>query len=205
MELVFAFGADSEAKRVEQTLRKLGWYRNKGYSPFLPEGIDENSSLDQIREAVENAFDARGYEAFARKAEMDFGRISGDFEVFLKDTFGEVPESFRVRLTRYGTGGSYNPPNMITCNIDTSRGYLTIAHEIVHIMIEPYVQKYAIGHWEKERTVDLILNSGRCGFADSGRRIKKYKGADRHVDPLFEKLFFQDMEGYFKAIGQAGS
>ena len=42
--------------------------------------------------------------------------------------------------------------------------FWNIAHEIVHIIIEPWIQKYKIQYQEKERIVDLILSSKEFYF-----------------------------------------
>ncbi len=62
-----------------------------------------------------------------------------------------------IRISAYGTYGYYWPhENKIFVNIHSGNIISTIKHEIIHLIIEPYIQKYNIGHEEKERLVNSL-------------------------------------------------
>ena len=63
-------------------------------------------------------------------------------------------------------GGSYKLPNLVIYNINNKKGFKTIVHEIIHLLIENQIQEFKIQHWEKERIVDLILNSDEFSFLE---------------------------------------
>lgn len=78
--------------------------------------------------------------------------------------FFHEPETFQfiVEISNYGPLGSYNPQNnTVTINLNTPFDPIeTIKHEMVHIMVEPFVKKYKISHNQKEiivKTISKIL------------------------------------------------
>jgi len=113
---------------------------------------------------------------------------------------GFNPEpSYKIILSKYGGGGSYDLPNEIIINFK-NRGekfIQTVVHEMVHLLIEPWIQKYKISHWTKERVTDLIsLKMGReLGCA---QRLPKSVDIER-IDKIFEE-FFPNIEEVIKNI-----
>jgi len=77
------------------------------------------------------------------------------------------------------------------------KGIKTIVHEIVHLMVEENIQKYKLEHFEKERLVDLILNSEKFSFLQYNSWQKDYHGAEKYVDDLFNEHFFESQEKFF--------
>ena len=90
--------------------------------------------------------------------QLEFNKIQTEFLIKLKTKFNdEIPEILDVKLTQYGTGGSYQPPKTIIINI-TNKNCLKVAlHEIVHLLAESTVQKQKLSHQEKEKLVESIL------------------------------------------------
>lgn len=96
------------------------------------------------------------------KINKAINRISGsinnwDFKIF---------DKYKVILTLYGPGGSYDPDNgtilIMTDPNGNFKGYddpaYTIIHEIIHIGIEEsIIGKFNIPHSLKERIVDLFI------------------------------------------------
>jgi len=192
------FGVKFEEHRIKDTLSKLEWFKNNGYKPHLPQGIDKNSNNEQIKEHIEKEYDQAEYEKISEKLRDDFSEISGDFQRVLVDIFGEnVPTIYDVFLTKYGVGGSYGMPNNVVFNIYNKKGIKTIVHEIVHLMVEENIQKYKLEHFEKERLVDLILNSEKFSFLQYNSWQKDYHGAEKYVDDLFNEHFFESQEKFF--------
>ena len=130
------------------------------------------------------------------------------FEVLQKGlaSLGLKPDNkYEVRLTRYGTGGSYHyasSPKMVMVNLEAKKRHAPaeiICHEIVHLCIESWIQKYKYGeelHWRKEHIVDLIM---REIFPDElMQNIDSKLGAQ--IDEIFENNK-TDMEEVIKQVG----
>ncbi len=75
-------------------------------------------------------------------------------------------DRYRVNLTLYGSGGSYNPEDGSLIILTTPQGQFrqydnpanTIIHEIVHIGIqESIIDRYQVPHTLKERIVDTFV------------------------------------------------
>jgi len=195
------FGIKFEERRIENTISKWEWFIDNGYKPKLPQDIDENSSNEQIKEQIEKEYDQAEYEEISEKLQGDFSEISGNLQRVLVNIFGEgVPTVYDVFLTKYGVGGSYGMPNNVVFNIYNKKGIKTIVHEVVHLMVEENVQKYEIEHFEKERLVDLILNSEKFSFLEYDSWQKNYHGAEKYIDDLFNKYFFESQEKFFTEI-----
>lgn len=89
---------------------------------------------------------------------------------------------------------------MDTTDINNKKGFKTIVHEIVHLLIENQIQKHKIQHWEKERIVDLILNSKEFGFLEYNYLQGNYQGVEKYIDELFNGHFFKNSENFFSKI-----
>jgi hypothetical protein len=71
-----------------------------------------------------------------------------------------VQGEYIVYLTKYGSGGSYELPNIININLlhERSKRLLrSVIHEIIHLAIEKYIDEYKVEQWKKERIVDLFF------------------------------------------------
>lgn len=204
MELKIEFGTDFEFRRVNNTLTKLKWYNSQGYKPRLPEGITQVSSAGEIQNQIIKEFEEKKYKEAASQISSDFSTIKIELSKKLKEIFSKnIPETFFIYLTNYGVGGSYNFPNIVIFNINNKKGFKTIVHEIIHLLIENQIQKYKIQHWEKERIVDLILNSKKFSFLVYNNWQSSYNGAEKYVDELFNHYFFKNLENFFSKIENA--
>lgn len=204
MELKIQFGKDFEFRRVKNTLAKLDWYNSQGYRPRLPEGISNNSSEEEIQNQIIKEFEEKKYKEVANSLESDFSTIKDKLSKKLKEIFNKsIPETFFVYLTTYGVGGSYNLPNIVIFNINNKKGFKTIIHEIIHLLIENQIQEFKIQHWEKERIVDLILNSKEFSFLEYNNWQSNYNHVEKYIDELFNRYFFQNQEDFFSKIEKA--
>lgn len=130
-----------------------------------------------------------------------FAPIEKPFLKKLKEIFyKKIPDTFIIKLTSYGMGGSYDLPNIVRFNIKSTIGPKTILHEIIHLAIEPWIIKYKIRHWEKERIVDLILNSKKFDFLHWNDWQGGYNGVETYIDKLFRDDFFRNPEHFFDSI-----
>jgi hypothetical protein len=199
MKLKIKFGKLFELNRIKNSLSKLDWYNSQGYKISLPEAVGKDSTDDEIKEAIE--YNEEDFKDYANKLTEEFSLINDKYFETLKEIFDvEIPEVYEVYLTKYGVGGSYNLPNKIIKKITAKKeGIKTIVHEIIHLIIQPLIDKNKISHWEKERIVDLILNSKEFSFLGYDIWQKDYHGAEK-IDELFEEYFFEDVKGFFEKI-----
>mgnify|MGYP006300935663 CR=1 FL=1 len=73
----------------------------------------------------------------------------------------------------------------------------TVAHEILHLMIEHLIQKYKISHWQKERIVDLYMSKI---FDDYGLQNIDDKKGIKKVDKIFKDNYDLGVEKIIKLI-----
>jgi len=194
-----------EKLRIKKTLEKIGWYEKLGYRPRFPQNIDiKIDSVNSIYNALSNEYEENDYLNTAEEIKQKFEKIEKDFFTKLQDVCGKkIKRKYAVILTKYGVGGSYSMPNTIIYNFGMkSSSFDTILHEIVHLVIEPYIKKYLIQQNEKERIVDLILKSEPIA-------LKNYKMQERGmedakiIDPIFKKYFNPPINKFFKELKRA--
>ena len=111
-------------------------------------------------------------------------------------------DTYMVRMTLYGSGGSYNPDDGTIIIFTTPDGQFkqyenpanTIMHEIVHIGIEAsIIGKYNIPHPLKERIVDLYVKK------HFGKALPQYR-----IQPMGDSridAYLEDIED-FKSLDQ---
>jgi hypothetical protein len=112
---------------------------------------------------IEEEYDLSRYENFKNYLEKWWSEDDEEFIEKLLVFFNKpLNTGFVVKLSNYGVLGSYsNKENIITINncikdidFDPIR---IIKHEITHILVEPFIEKYSIGHSEKEEIVNKVL------------------------------------------------
>lgn len=166
VELRISFSEALETERVRYTLNKLPWFKEQGYNVKFPKAIQEDanrgSTIDDavIQAAVKGEFDETPYREQSEKLIKEWVENEPSFIANLKTLGLPLPKEYSIIFTRYGVGGSYNPPNKVIINIASERStFLEIVmHEIVHLAIEQLIQEYSIDHWTKERVVDLTMS-----------------------------------------------
>ena len=201
MNLKFVFGIDFELSRIKNTINKLDWYNSQRYNPRLPKGITNKSSEEKIKNQIKKEFKEDDYKVVANKSSSNFSKIAKPLSNKLKNIFNkEIQKEFIVYLTNYGVGGSYKLPNMIILNINSKNSSNIIIHEIIHLIIMDKIIEYKIQHWEKERIVDLILNSEEFSFLNYDSWQKDYCNVERYIDNLFNNSFFKNPEEFFSKI-----
>ncbi len=197
-KLRIEYSPELEIKRVSQTLKRAAWYREHGYASklALPSGIDldHDHAPEQIRQAVQAEYEESSYIDFKKQIENGFAAIA-DSSVFA-DSPLKFKSSYRIKLTKYGTGGSYHLPETIVINIVKMKASVAaILHEMIHLAIEPLIQQHAVSQHSKERLVDLLLKELFPGYAYEQPRF-----ADNpQIDEAF-KAFYPDIKGIISHI-----
>lgn len=200
MEIQFRYSVDDEVARVQNTLEKILWYREQGYRPIVPEGISDRSSDEEIRRIVAAMYEESDYEKVAEEIRNDVSvNIVRYFEVLGKYSSG-APDNLIIKLTRYGTSGSYQLPNFIVYNIDDARGIKTIYHEIAHLVFELEFIQHTVSHWQRERIIDLLLHTGDFAFLAYEIWQPDYHGVENVIDPSFEEYFRSHRSAFYARI-----
>lgn len=199
-----SYGIEQEIQRVRNTLKRLPWYLEQGYSADfakLPAGITEKSNDEDVIRAVNGEYFDADYAECAAKLQQEWAVISKGFEKMRNEPSFHLSDEYSVVLTKYGSGGSYDTDKnwvIVRAGAQSKGGTMGIVvHEIVHITIQYLIDKYHIRHWHKERLVDLILERYFSGL----KNMQNTREDISMVDQAFEKLF-PDMEAVAKSIGE---
>ncbi|MEM9324708.1 MAG: hypothetical protein AAGA85_03595 [Bacteroidota bacterium] len=203
--------AEQEAEYVWRTLQDVAFFEANAYQISLPEGPlieelkarvksnrlengDRAALVAYIREQVYDAADyARGYQQVTREiarldqmvAEIESRSYAWGFKSFPR---------YKVVLTLYGPGGSYNPDDGSILLYTTETGQFkqygnpinTLIHEITHIGIEQsIIQPLAVPHGLKERIVDTFVS---LHFGDQLPDYRIQAMGDEGIDQYFTTL-----------------
>ncbi len=200
--LEIVFGVQDEIDRVLNTIKKLPWYKEQGYSESfakLPKGITEGSNLESIESVIKESFNAQKYEEYKDHIELEWPKVSPKL-VDLKDIPSfHLNNHYTLLLTQYGSGGSYDSKQgLIISNIAVRQKNEimgTIIHELVHIGVQHLIDKYNVRHWHKERLVGLLVDRFFPGL-----QVKQNIKEDTDiVDAVFLK-HFPDLEKITSSI-----
>jgi len=203
-EVVFDFSVDDEIGRVKYTTKKNDWYKENGYIPKYPNAIEQklesNGDVTEadIEKAVSDEFDKEEYDQEAAPICENWYEIETTFFKNLKTLNLPTQDRYHICLTKYGVGGSYGYPNEIQLNLGRKeKAHITIAHEIVHLTIEPLIKKYNIEHWTKERLVNLIINR----FFPENQSLQKDPENAEQISEIFNKKF-PDIKKIIKQVSE---
>ena len=159
--------------------------------------------MEEINQAVAAEFSSEKYLVAAEHINTKWPDLSAILIELQEIPSFKLLDKYKIILTRYGSGGSYNSvAGEVILNIerrppDQLMG--TIAHEIVHIGIQDFINKYEIKHWFKERLVDLI---GQRYFPNL-RKMQKIEPDVSALDAAFGK-FFPDLDAILDTIKSEG-
>ena len=163
IKLTVKFSPEYEVEQIRWTLSKLQWYKDNGYGLKFPESLDVDSEGDILEEQIKSAVNAEYDEDIYKVQEAylleNWHKAIDEASSELAKTSLQPLGAYTINLVRYGVGGSYHYPDSVTVNIGSKyeKGLLrTVFHEIVHLMIHPWISEYKVSHWQKERIVDLL-------------------------------------------------
>jgi hypothetical protein len=172
-----------EATQIWRTINDIQFFEEHGYTVHLPES-DLITGL--IQKARESQLDNEDYAQIVillergvyQKSDYQKGLEKIQIQLPLVDSLVEAIintkrnwafkqfDQYKVTLTLYGSGGSFNPDEGTILMLTTKAGQFkqydnpanTLIHEIVHIGLEEsIVQKYQLNHGFKERIVDTFV------------------------------------------------
>lgn len=109
---------------------------------------------------IEEEYDVKKYETYKKWLQNEWFKKENGFTEKLLAFFHEpIKTSFIIAISNYGPLGFYNAnKNTVTVNLNNYPEVInTIMHEMIHIMLESFIQKYHIEHNQKEFIVNTIL------------------------------------------------
>jgi len=193
-----------EIKRVIETLKKYNWLKKKGYFLSLPPGLNlktkENFKADYIKKLLEKEYCEKDYKKISLLIKREWNKLTSILPRKFSVYWIKIEPIYYIFLTKYGTKGSYEMPKGIIINIkerslkDIIR---IIIHEIIHLLVENLIKKYKLGHWQKERLIDLIFSKT---FPKFGKKQKLPREAYT-VDKAFNK-FYPDIRSTIKFLAR---
>ena len=175
--------AQDETDRIWSTLKNMAFYDQFGYNLVFPKDSDMQVLVQKARDKkltyqdydalsklmTEKWFNSSNYERGYSKTIDSLPTVEQVLPRFqdynAKWGFKLFP-TYKIRLTLYGVGGSYNPQVGEIIVLTTQDGNFprgpnptdTIVHESVHLGIEgPVIAQYAIEQRTKERIVDRFI------------------------------------------------
>jgi len=189
-KLEIIYSTEAEIERVKFTLGKLDWYAEKGYKVILPAGLSQSSTEQEIEAAVMKEYSTgNDYQKYSEEISRLWQEFASQFEEIKTSSELSLQDTYKIILTKYGTGGSYHTADQSIdvkfTDREVSSIFGTILHEIVHLAVEPLIKLQQIEHRQKERLVDLI---GLTYFPDK-RKVQPPKEDVVKVDEVFHKYF----------------
>lgn len=166
-KLTIIYNKEFDTQRVIYTIKKIDWYTENKYDYrnfSFPKTLDKEKlkeySEEEIRTAVEAEYSDDVYKENESFLLDNLEKVSKEIDCsFLKSNL-LYQDEYRIFLTKYGIGGSYDLPNIVIINLNkTFRINIlkTIIHEIIHLAIQEYIDEYKLDQWQKERIVDLFF------------------------------------------------
>lgn len=206
INLKISYSVEFEVERISETLRQLDWFKNKGYNVSLPSSLSVLNPVDISGEKIKNSvieeYVENDYEIQKNYLLLNWNNIAAQLsEGFSNIAFAPL-DHYNIFLSKYGVGGSYHYPDEIIINIKFKyeKGLLrTTAHEIIHLIIQPLIEKYKINHWSKERIVDLLM----LRLLPQLSKPQRLPINTESIDNIFNKMY-PDIEVVIEDIGKLG-
>lgn len=206
IDLKINYSVEFEVERISETLKQLNWFKNKGYNVLLPSSLPTSNSVDISGEKIKNSVIAEyvenDYETQKNYLLLNWNNIAPKLSEELSKLALIPLNHYNIFLSKYGVGGSYHYPDEIIINIKFKyeKGLLrTAVHEIIHLTIQPFIEKYKINHWSKERIVDLLM----LRFLPQLSKPQQLPINTEQIDNIFNKIY-PDIEAIIKDIGNLG-
>ena len=214
---------EQEATSIWRTINDISFFEKQGYTINLPKdalidslitksknGTFGNEDFPVIYALVETkVFDQKNYEQAIQKVENEIDLLNDlineiDDKKSNWDWEFKMFDKYKVVLTLYGTGGSYDPDEGIITLLTNKDGWFmkyknpayTIIHEITHMGMEySIVGQYNLSHGLKERIVDTFV------FLMFQEKLPQYEiqnMGDKNIDKHLNKK--KDIEALNKIV-----
>ena len=147
-KIAFKTNDINQEKVLVESLRKsMDFFNSHGITTTWP------------KEDVEKEYKESGYNDFKDKLEQEWNEKENNFFEKVETFFNfKIDEQFEVNISNYGVGGCYSLPRKITINKQLPYDHVSnIKHEIIHLLIEPFIKKYNIDFQNKEKLTNCIL------------------------------------------------
>ncbi len=195
MKYKFYYNLKSEIQIAKKVISDLKWYNENGYEVFLPEGVDKLDDALSLSAIVKKEFIANKDKIKLIKNKLNklVNKNNEVLDEFFLNFDYTLPDTIKVYLTNYGSGGSYYLPNEIVILVrrDTLDLLETMIHEVVHLIIEkPFILKNNITHWQKEILVNILCGSRLLEKISKNNTIQKR--SEKLSGDLIEKLKFKN-------------
>jgi hypothetical protein len=205
INLTINYSSEYEIQRIKYTLEKLQWYRDNKYNVSLPEKLVADSDIviseDEIKKLVDVEYNEDDYKTQEKFLLEKWQKLVDEsWSEFSKTSLSPL-NTYKIYMTKYGVGGSYNLPDSIIINIKYTYniGLLRTAfHEMVHLLIQPWIVEYKVSHWQKERIVDLLL----LKFIPRLAKSQQTRIETEEVDKIFDENY-PNVELIVKNVGLA--
>lgn len=214
IKINFIHNSNYQFQELESVISDWDWYIKNNYGTdwlSLPKGIDrlkiKEYSKGELRKEVEGEYDENLYEKPKQSILENWQKISEKMEAVFGGKGIKFPNELDIYLTIYGTGGSYHLPNEIAINITKKFDIgllITIVHEVIHLTIQEYIEKYGVNQQQKERIVDLFMSTYFSDIFPSQKNKTQpvYSKIDiSKIDDIFEKNQ-PDMELVVKKVSE---
>ncbi len=112
------------------------------------------------KKPLKEEYDIEKYKKYKKELESKWTKDDDEFVEKVLCFFRESQElNFTIEISNYGPMGFYNTrKNIVTINMNNPNSVNTIKHEIIHILIEPFIKKHNINHEKKEIIVNTVKN-----------------------------------------------
>lgn len=204
MKISIFYSKENEINNVNEIFKEKDWYLEHNYRVCLPNNLSlENPTFDLaiVSQSVNDDYNELDYQLVAEFLKTKESWLSSIVEPALKKIDKMALDSYEVYLTKYGVGGGYELPNKIGLDIKKDRDGLikTLVHEIIHLSIEEEIARNKVGHFHKERVVDLLTQKLFPEITKTPKNMPEE--AKKVVDPIFNE-YYPDIEKITKNIEQ---
>ena len=200
----FYFSEEQELDDIAWIYSEYDFFVKNKYKVYYPkiskeltEKMIEKPSSAQNKKILEKEFteifdhEKNIYDKTIIEISQNWRKIEKKFVNILNQLNYDYPKNVSCFVSRYGPGGSYYPDSKISTRVilenktDVKEANETIAHEIVHLVINGLSEKYKLGFENTERLVDLILTKTPISKLLDNPRFQNF--GDKRLDIIFDE------------------
>lgn len=199
-----------ETEYIWRNIQDIGFFEQHNYDLVLPKAelIDSLKAKSKSNRLTRNDFDAleslmelqifnrqdyqKAYEKIEEQRDL-INKMVNQLNKCKREWNFKEYDAYKINLTLYGPGGSYNPDDGSIIIFATKEGKFkqydnpanTLIHEIVHIGIEEsIINEFVVAHSLKERIVDKFV---WLNFAKDLPEYRIQNMGDERIDDYLNK------------------